>query len=29
MHALVVFESILGNTEVIARAIAEGLRSAA
>jgi len=29
MHALVVFESILGNTEVIARAIAEGLGSAA
>jgi hypothetical protein len=28
MHALVVFESILGNTEVVARAIAEGLGSA-
>jgi len=28
MRALVVFESILGNTEVVARAIAEGLRSA-
>jgi hypothetical protein len=28
MRALVVFESILGNTEVIARAIADGLRSA-
>jgi hypothetical protein len=28
MRALVIFESILGNTEVIARAIAEGLGSA-
>jgi hypothetical protein len=28
MRALVVFESILGNTEVVARAVAEGLGSA-
>ena len=28
MRAVLVFESILGNTEVVARAIAEGLRSA-
>jgi hypothetical protein len=28
MRALVIFESILGNTEVVARAIAEGLGSA-